>query len=126
MKVNPADIATRGRTVEELISDKLWWEGPPSLSQSTDPWPSIAEKPEIRLEKTISLTTSHAIDVDSWYIEKFSSLSLLIGVTVQIIRFINKLSKNYEEKLEFKFICDQTRAKETRTALLLLCKITCK
>ena len=116
-KVNLADIATRGRSVEELQADKLWWEGPPSLLQSIDPWPvAAAVDQDYRLEEPVSLVTSHAMTVDSWFIDRFSSISRLINVTVKIMKFINILTKKYDDK-EF------TNAKEMKNASLLLCKI---
>ena len=32
--VNPADLGTRGLTVEELASGDLWWNGPEFLKKS--------------------------------------------------------------------------------------------
>ena len=38
-KDNPADLATRGKTLEELRNSDLWWYGPKWLHQSEDSWP---------------------------------------------------------------------------------------
>jgi hypothetical protein len=38
-KQNPADIATRGLSLEELSTSKLWWEGPCFLLQDEKNWP---------------------------------------------------------------------------------------
>ena len=37
---NPADKATRELTPQELLSDKLWWHGPPWLKLDQYQWPS--------------------------------------------------------------------------------------
>ena len=37
--VNPADLGTRGLTVEELASADLWWTGPEFLKKSKQDWP---------------------------------------------------------------------------------------
>ena len=37
---NPADIATRPITVEELASESLWWSGPDFLRNSQESWPA--------------------------------------------------------------------------------------
>ena len=37
--VNPADLGTRGLTVEELASSDLWWNGPEFLKKSKQDWP---------------------------------------------------------------------------------------
>lgn len=39
---NPADLLTRGISVDQLKSCTLWWHGPPWLLKSTDEWPRAA------------------------------------------------------------------------------------
>ena len=70
------------------------------------------------------MNVSHAIKVDSWFIDRFSSFSGIIEATIKVIKFIGKLSKKYNEKLEFNFNDNESKAKETKNAILLLCKIT--
>ena len=36
---NPADIASRGMTVQELIRNELWWKGPPWINLPPAEWP---------------------------------------------------------------------------------------
>jgi Pao retrotransposon peptidase len=36
---NPADPPSRGMTAEDLMSSKLWWEGPEFAMQNRDLWP---------------------------------------------------------------------------------------
>ena len=36
---NPADIASRGCTAEELLENPLWWNGPSWLRKSESEWP---------------------------------------------------------------------------------------
>ena len=38
-KENPADLLTRGLTVDELRESKLWWNGPPWLRLPEQSWP---------------------------------------------------------------------------------------
>ena len=38
-EVNPANVGTRGLTVEELASADLWWNGPEFLKKSRQDWP---------------------------------------------------------------------------------------
>ena len=37
---NPADLATRGITTEELMNSNLWWQGPSWLTDDMTTWPS--------------------------------------------------------------------------------------
>ena len=47
--VNPADLGTRGLTVEELASADLWWNGPKFLKKSRQDWPECKfDKPMSR------------------------------------------------------------------------------
>lgn len=39
-KENPADMPTRGITIEELKRSTLWWNGPEWLKKSEDQWPT--------------------------------------------------------------------------------------
>ena len=38
---NPADLATRGCSVEELAQSSLWWNGPPWLVKDPQHWPTF-------------------------------------------------------------------------------------
>ena len=39
---NPADLASQGIPIEELITSKLWWEGPSFLHlDQSDAWPKM-------------------------------------------------------------------------------------
>ena len=40
-KENPADLLTKGKTVEELIDSKLWWHGPEWLKEESLWSPSL-------------------------------------------------------------------------------------
>jgi len=37
---NPADIASREMDPDSLLSSRLWWKGPPWLSQGPGTWPT--------------------------------------------------------------------------------------
>lgn len=37
--LNPADIGTRGTTIDQLIEESTWWNGPHFLRQDEDQWP---------------------------------------------------------------------------------------
>ena len=63
--VNPADLGTRGLTVDELASTDLWWNGPEFLKKSRQEWPECKfDKPMSRENLELKGTkdaTSHQI-----------------------------------------------------------------
>ena len=40
-KENPADLTSRGATVDELTNNDLWWKGPEFLHQPVSQWPKV-------------------------------------------------------------------------------------
>jgi hypothetical protein len=40
---NPADLPSRGLSVQELKQSKLWWNGPDFIKQDKSTWPTTAE-----------------------------------------------------------------------------------
>ena len=64
--VNPADVGTRGPTVEELASADLWWNGHEFLKKSRQDWPECKfDKPtsteNLELKGTKETGTKDAI-----------------------------------------------------------------
>jgi hypothetical protein len=41
---NPADLPSRGVKANDLVSNKLWWEGPEFLQKSEDEWPKCSSE----------------------------------------------------------------------------------
>ena len=102
---NPADLASRGATTDDLLQCSLWWQGPVWLQRDSLHWPKldIQEKdvPERKQFKTVvsehqtkivlaaqSNKTSTILDIT-----RFDSLDKLIRVTSYVMKFIRKLKK---------------------------------
>lgn len=94
-KNNPADLPTRGQSVDNLIQSQLWWRGPPSLL-STDQAESIDEdfvadevNSELRskYQTAVQLTSTEPaeplLDLD-----KYSRLKKVLRITAWVNRFI--------------------------------------
>ena len=79
---NPADLASRGLHIQQLVDSSLWWQGPEWLLYPPGDWPRRSdlilsrELPE--LKPTILLIKQPAPDFDLW--EHFSSFHQLIAV----------------------------------------------
>ena len=69
-KENPADIASRGSTVQNLVENDLWWHGPKWLINSEDKWPTqptssvVLSEFESELKKNVKTNQSVLFCVD--------------------------------------------------------------
>ena len=85
---NPADCATRGLNVEELLDFDLWWHGPQWL-QNPEKWPNNLV--ETKFVATIELeVTAECSSKDIWF-SSFSSLNRLIRAIAYCRRWLNKI-----------------------------------
>jgi len=96
---NPADLISRGTSVENLKTNRLWWCGPEWLQNSMESeWPKLP-KPPYDLPET-KMTVSCVSVRNLNYIELFhriSNLSRLIRVVSYIFRFYHNC-KNAKPK----------------------------
>ena len=117
-KENPADLASRGCTMDELVNNNLWWNGPEWLQKpnSTPPYEqerldnpneeafqkdsSLQEwNRECHLSKDndqekVHISRVHpSLDID---IIRYSSKQRLIRITATVLRFLGELKgKNF-------------------------------
>ena len=120
---NPADLATRGLTANELIHSNLWWYGPAWLNDDMTKWPSwdfqqiyddtlqqLAKHSagaEVMYETSALTEIGCQIETASAPIAPFelnetdySSLTRLLRVTAWALRFTRKLQKKSTERGE--------------------------
>ena len=115
---NPADIARRGTSTDQLQTDKLWWNGPDWQLKSTDKWPvwnfskeseSLLSERETEVNKSKVMYEAKLDAADGSTrqqgekgksgapygidITRFSSVAKLLKVTALIKRFIEKMKK---------------------------------
>jgi hypothetical protein len=66
--INPADLPTRGCTIEELRIHKLYWRGPGFITEQEDKWPHMYIKvtDEERFPKDTILLVLETTPPDSW------------------------------------------------------------
>ena len=97
---NPADMPTRGMTVEQLQTSQLWWSGPDWISEPSK-WPEMPNlsKPppeDLEAEKSAIATAAVADDAEVEYLfdpKRVSSLQKLIRITGWVLRFVDKLKE---------------------------------
>ena len=104
---NPADLPSRGTTVQQLIESELWWRGPEFLKHEESQWPPIISKKESEQSALIEVVKQPPVVTHVFAatqdacprlhvnrvikIDTFSSLTKLLRVTTTVISFLNKL-----------------------------------
>lgn len=86
---NPADAASRGLTASALVEAELWWHGPAWLQQPITLWPRMMEECSTHFEAKQNIISLHTNDNTNPLLERFSSLSRLLRVTVHLQRFVH-------------------------------------
>ncbi|RCN35992.1 zinc knuckle [Ancylostoma caninum] len=90
---NPADIGSRGTTPQELMSLKLWWEGPTFLLQPTDKWPTdITSDPTMEAYHAEEDQTSSTATEDFINTKRFSTWIKLHRTVYYVLLFLTKTS----------------------------------
>lgn len=91
-KQNPADIASRGCSIQELKNSTMWWHGPSFLTSSSEKTPQSPTLPiETAPEKRKQQKVFHVHTPKPNYIlEKFEDLSRLLHFTCLVFRWVQK------------------------------------
>lgn len=105
-EMNPADLLSRGVKTENLIDNKLWWNGPEMLSGDLENWPSWngstapaelnerineeTKKPSVNINQVL-LTTMTAKQDEIDVIDKFSCYRRACRVAAYVIRFCGRV-----------------------------------
>lgn len=109
---NPADLASRGVLVNELVENSLWFNGPSWLRQTQDKWPvsqftvdQLVEKAAavesiprktmtvIRKEIVPRIDSPQSQSRDELLIDHCSSMMKLVRVTARILRFTEAMKR---------------------------------
>lgn len=89
---NPADLISRGITVQQLTNSQMWWSGPEFMTRCMQEWPvsdfeRIENLPEIKRHKLVLITC----DENNQLLERYSNWTRLVRTTAWIQRFLLKL-----------------------------------
>ena len=109
---NPADIATRGASIETLQNNEMWWHGPAWLSLRISEWPKYKICNNPMNEQTLECIDKDEIEIKNFQnqivtnvcvnseiyvqpygidIEIFSSMTKLLRVSAYVSRFIKNI-----------------------------------
>jgi len=84
---NPADLLSRGLSLDSLIQSKLWWHGPNFLLKAECEWPTIPElessTPEMK--RTVCIINQGDLSI----FEISSNLNHLVRILTYCKRFTN-------------------------------------
>ena len=94
-KSNPADLCSRGVTVQELSKSKLWWSGPNFLKENYDEQPEYYEvdsdDPEVKICNEIVTVTRYANILER--LEYFSDWTRATKSIALCHKYLAKLKK---------------------------------
>eukprot|EP00117_Sycon_ciliatum_P016997 scpid5959/ scgid16188/ len=92
---NPADLASRGAGVEQLVATELWWQGPAFLQKEESEWPAKivggqdpAARAEARKAAQPEVMSFMSEKVPSLCSRRFSDWTRVVRVRAWAIRFI--------------------------------------
>lgn len=101
---NPADLISRGISAENLLSNKLWWQGPKMLAEDIENWPAVVRK-KIAIEckdapaefrEMLFTTIDHDREED--LIERRQSLESVCRITALVLRFCRRCYEPIRKK----------------------------
>ncbi len=119
--MNPADLATRGLSAEQLSSCQFWMEGPKFLKDNVATWPATPKDRDLPLTSECerrATTRAHVTkDCESPSIDlhRFSNMERLLNVTGWVKRFITncrtntQTDRNYSKTLSMAEISDSEK-----------------
>ena len=85
-KMNPADIGTRGMTVEAL-KESEWLTGPAWLTETEDAWPNTPEKLQFSIQEEQEPVLEAAVMEPAFEWERFGSFKKMIRVLSYCLRW---------------------------------------
>ncbi|XP_044249352.2 uncharacterized protein [Drosophila takahashii] len=90
---NPADLASRGVSLQELGDSNIWWHGPQWLQLPKLQWPETSDPhPVTELEQRAVKVHFVKLPADD-FLDRFSRLDKALGVLAYVQRFLNRCRK---------------------------------
>nr|CAI5826088.1 unnamed protein product [Callosobruchus analis] len=98
---NPADLLSRGTTVNALSHSDLWWFGPAWLQTNNQNWEicepvCMSDLPEMRTVCNLSVNESNV--TLNYILNKFSSLETMLKVVAYVLRFTENMKLPRESR----------------------------
>ncbi|XP_070068113.1 uncharacterized protein [Drosophila takahashii] len=90
---NPADLASRGVPLQDLIDNSLWWHGPTWLSKPRDQWPSQSTDLQVTEVERRPVKAHVASIPTEDILDRFSKLDRALRVLAYVHRFVQRCKK---------------------------------
>lgn len=97
-KQNPADIASRGQSINEIKTSSIWWHGPSFLSSNGEIAPDQIQKLPIDTapEKRKNIKVFHIIEPkQNDLLIKFENYNRLLYFTCMALRWLNRIQQKH-------------------------------
>ena len=123
-KTNPADLASRGTTIEELEEAKIWWNGPDFLNKEPNEWPeklAVAATPSAKKEEsqkwknlgsTFHVRTLTLEEESRLNPNRYSKFNRLVRVTAWVVRFISNCRSKRSDRIGTELSVEELRDSE--------------
>lgn len=120
-KSNPADLASRGLTVSQLMSNDLWWHGPMWLRSPHHEWPkNIASFTTDEEAKPVRVHVTHTREND--ILNSFSDLPKAMRIICYIYRFYYRCNIRLRHKLSTTEEFTRTELNNAKSHIILACQ----
>nr|XP_033200963.1 uncharacterized protein LOC117163080 [Bombus vancouverensis nearcticus] len=90
---NPADLISRGQTLEEFLRPTIWQHGPAWLYQSEGYWPTWALTPQIEVPEQKGAFCLSANPADYSLLQRYSSWPKFIRIIARCLRWKQKRNR---------------------------------
>lgn len=120
---NPADIASRGITARDLLSNDLWWKGPAWLRLPREEWPKESFTIMTNLETRKIKTHFSQMIPSEEILTRFSSLPRALRIVAYMFRFFHRIHP--KKKMDFVFTSMELNKDElefVKVRLLTVCQ----
>nr|XP_044248535.1 LOW QUALITY PROTEIN: uncharacterized protein LOC123002433 [Drosophila takahashii] len=94
---NPADLASRGVPLQDLIDNSLWWHGPTWLSKPRDQWPSQSTDLQVTEVERRPVKAHVASIPTEDILDRFSKLDRALRVLAYVHRFVQRCKKQSQK-----------------------------
>ncbi|XP_075150742.1 uncharacterized protein LOC142224843 [Haematobia irritans] len=120
---NPADIASRGSSARDLLTNNLWWKGPAWLCRPRSEWPKSTFRIMTNLETKPIQVNLNQLSPPEDILASFSDLSRALRVLSYVFRFFHRIHPKFKStQTHSSFNLEQGEINFVKGRLVVLCQ----